>query len=686
MSYSESSTIITINNEGSAANPVTLDDIVANSTATKIGQRAYNIPKDLNITNNSYVAFENATVTINCGNKKTNLVLSTTSTLRVGQIDANGNTYNGCNLNIESVGGSGTAELFSSSGNSGNFFAYASRITSVPRTSGVEFIFWRLYRGTAHQVDIIDCIIEGYSGTGRLQGLKWKNSLITNCQLGSVIPITTASPSRGIDGLKVIRSRNFFYYHGGISGSIVIRNLFERDNGGRFWWTNRSNTDAVFINPDLDPAFPSIQFPNDSPNSNNRIFIKYSLEATVVRNADNTNFQGVRMAIYDIDGGLEYNQLSDANGKFSEALLNKDIYTSSNPTNKTPHLLRMRVLGFTYIEQPVNASSASKPGFRLNINSKLVSPQAYSGVAFNYTTRILTLTENRTTQQVYDANQFDLQLSANMDKPNELDLSGGIFILNGWKVDVTNTNINNSNWNGEVLQATPQDVTNLKINGTLRYNTNADVEITFDNSQVTNVINDGTGTITIFTTNGTNINNSSANVVPNVPPVTATLELNNLIVGSRVIVYDSEGIRSGDWEASTAYAVGDRINPPPTSGKQTDNVTFLVTTAGTTSATRPSFPEVVGQTVTDGTVTFEAVSVALVNDTATSSTYTFNKVLLNGNEDITVAVYYVDGLTAATPFIQASTLQEGTIGINVSQPDYAAYRNGGVDGSIGSRY
>jgi hypothetical protein len=58
------------------------------------------------------------------------------------------------------------------------------------------------------------------------------------------------------------------------------------------------------------------------------------------------------------------------------------------------------------------------------------------------------------------------------------------------------------------------------------------------------------------------------------------------------------------WQASTAYSVGDRVIP--TASEMTGFV-YLVTVAGTSDSSQPTWPTVLGNTVTNGTVTFKAI-------------------------------------------------------------------------------
>ena len=166
------------------------------------------------------------------------------------------------------------------------------------------------------------------------------------------------------------------------------------------------------------------------------------------------------------------------------------------------------------------------------------------------------------------------------------------------------------------------------------------------------------------------------------PPVTTTLQITSVIPGSRVILYDMAGITAPDWQPSKAYSEGDRMNPPPSSGAGTDLVTFIATTDGASGSTRPTFPSTVGNTVADGTVIWEAISVALANEIIPASTYAFTKTLNYGDQAVTIALYRVNGATAKMPFIQPATLTGGTVRVAASQVDDEAYNAWGVDGSV----
>jgi hypothetical protein len=95
-------------------------------------------------------------------------------------------------------------------------------------------------------------------------------------------------------------------------------------------------------------------------------------------------------------------------------------------------------------------------------------------------------------------------------------------------------------------------------------------------------------------------------VAASVAPTLTDAQLNRLL--RRAQVPDEDGNVAdayATWTASTAYGVGYRVVPNPRNG-----YVFTVTTAGTSGASQPTWPDEIGETVVDGTVTWTTEATA----------------------------------------------------------------------------
>lgn len=114
--------------------------------------------------------------------------------------------------------------------------------------------------------------------------------------------------------------------------------------------------------------------------------------------------------------------------------------------------------------------------------------------------------------------------------------------------------------------------------------------------------------------------------------------------------------------ATTAYAVGDVVRPVATNG-----FIYRATTAGTTGAGLPTYPTVLGQTVVDGTVTWECYGVGILVWTwATapswaSATFVFRSLVLS---DRTTGVAATEPLVGVSTYASDQTASGTTFTIN----------------------
>ncbi|MGW4663196.1 hypothetical protein [Streptosporangium sandarakinum] len=115
-------------------------------------------------------------------------------------------------------------------------------------------------------------------------------------------------------------------------------------------------------------------------------------------------------------------------------------------------------------------------------------------------------------------------------------------------------------------------------------------------------------------------------------------------LGSKTVVYTAANSWSVQRANSTAYTVGDVVRPTTGNG-----YLYQATSAGTSAGTAPTWPTTVGQTVTDGGVTWANVGRGvLVVDAADPSWTTVNPGTLAGSH----IVFYKDtGTTSTSPVI-----------------------------------
>jgi hypothetical protein len=171
----------------------------------------------------------------------------------------------------------------------------------------------------------------------------------------------------------------------------------------------------------------------------------------------------------------------------------------------------------------------------------------------------------------YDGSTFTL---------NTLNLSGAAITTSGTISLSGNSSISDIRLTTNVLDQTPADLTNVDINGTLAYNTDSPASITYTNTTVSTVVNNGTGTVLIQRINSS-INNATdpeiddyAPTIINVTPNGGSVAIyNNLDARQYFIKTNSTVVlpydATGTWSYKVAKYGFDLINQPFTINSST---------------------------------------------------------------------------------------------------------------------
>ena len=132
----------------------------------------------------------------------------------------------------------------------------------------------------------------------------------------------------------------------------------------------------------------------------------------------------------------------------------------------------------------------------------------------------------------YDGSTFTL---------NSLNLSGADITTTGTISLSGNSAISNITLTTDVLDQTPADLTNVTINGTLAYNTNTSASITYTNTTVSTVVNNGSGPAGMILIQRVNssINNATDPEIDDYAPTIINITPD----GGSVAIYDDSNVR-----------------------------------------------------------------------------------------------------------------------------------------------
>ena len=221
-----------------------------------------------------------------------------------------------------------------------------------------------------------------------------------------------------------------------------------------------------------------------------------------------------------------------------------------------------------------------------NFTGTVVEASNITGIAFAYNiatnTVSVTATEPKTLQDVYNYWKYWSSLTDQMGLvlvPQDLikvvgttlKITGSLLttanVSSTTKIAniectndvVANGAISNLSIIGNVLQATPTNLSNVQISGTLTYNTNTDTTITIIDTNINTVENIGTGIITINKVNSTIDNYTDAEINFNDSTIS--------VIGADTVTFhptandrDLNVNASGSFSGSYAFKFGSTIN------------------------------------------------------------------------------------------------------------------------------
>jgi hypothetical protein len=179
---------------------------------------------------------------------------------------------------------------------------------------------------------------------------------------------------------------------------------------------------------------------------------------------------------------------------------------------------------------------------------------AYTGITVNSGAKTITLTSAHTIDRVYDYMKY--WLTQNMDVANMLAPSGKeLELLSTWtvinlewltagtkltsiKVGATATSGGafSVSITGSVNQNIPTSLNGASITGTLTYNTNTDISITYTNCTIGTIKNDGSGVVTVTSVNSDVTTYTDPEIIY---LDVKTLTLTGLKSGSDIVILDA---------------------------------------------------------------------------------------------------------------------------------------------------
>lgn len=374
MAIFEQGTIITLVDEGTPSEPVSLADIAAVTSGVQAqGTGHFVVNHTLRLVR-SHFAQEGAAIFFNASRPRNAehylIEHDINSSVRFGRDDG-GVSRDGCRIVVVDS----PTYVWSARGEAGSLEMYATTWTASKRASS-RWSFWRLYPANPDSARVIirDCIFDGGSGIGRTQNALISGNLFLGCDESIYGPLTLKGPcvvkNNRVEGC--LQSLYWSPYHSGdtrIVGLSASGNDADVSCGSALSVARRLELVDCVLN---DPLI----FVGNKPTPTSTVYSIWSYSAKVVCNDSSQPLAGASMIITDKDDQIVYEGTSDEKGKFPVAEVIYAQYESDKPDYRGPHRMRVRLYGRIWLDQPLVIEAPTSVTHRLVPNPLTSNAQA----------------------------------------------------------------------------------------------------------------------------------------------------------------------------------------------------------------------------------------------------------------------------------------------------------------------
>jgi len=296
--------------------------------------------------------------------------------------------------------------------------------------------FFRAYGTPSITNKIIDCTMNRGGIGGRIGGT---NSIYRGISHFDGGTLQQFGAIKEFAELKVLRSSTVYGYNALNSGSITIRDVIGEDLTSAFTISTSFNSSTgktlTLINVVSENGISA----DNSVTTSGDGFVDWFWDYKPRALQGTSPLEGVGFYAEDKNGVEYFNDLSDVNGNWQEALLLHTqmtiVATSLTSEEKQPYILKFRKYGLVFKEQSYNPNVSSLPNLFFDDNIFVVASEAtaagYSSkFNINYSTKLITVNNDGNLQELYDYSQYFASQSSNIQSDVPIETNDGLnFIL-----------------------------------------------------------------------------------------------------------------------------------------------------------------------------------------------------------------------------------------------------------------